>query len=360
MTTPPPETPGAGDTRPDQGNPGHPDPAYQPTVVNQPPMPGGYSAVGTPGPGAPNPGYTNPGYAAPGYTNPGYATPGYPAGGYPAADAGAAGYPPAAPGYGAPSQGTPGYGAPGQGTPGYGAPGQGNPGYPAAGYGAPGYPPGYGAPLPSGPKKSRTGLIVGLSLGAVLVLIVAAFALTALLRSSTDRSADSEAAASATPYPDSTSPVDINAIGDCVVLSGSGMTSDARGVSCSDTSQVSFIIGDKRVDSDTCKSAGYEYFFTDYGAEGTDRALCLIPNYLQGTCYEESTLPLGIDLSVVDCSKGSLDTTVRYRITERVDSLAVPNCSDPDKQKAFTHQIHTDPVRAIGFCAEILGDYVWK
>jgi hypothetical protein len=76
------------------------------------------------------------------------------------------GPPPGQPGYGAPAQ--PGYAAPAQ--PGYGAPAQ--PGYaapaPAYGqqpygqqpYGGPGQPPfGYGAPAP---KKSRTGLIIGL------------------------------------------------------------------------------------------------------------------------------------------------------------------------------------------------------
>lgn len=85
--------------------------------------------------------------------------------------------PPQQPGYGVPQQ--PGYGQPPQ-QPGYGVPPQ-QPGYgqtPQAGYGQqPGYgapqqQPGFGGPLPPAPKKSKTGLIVGIGAGA-LVLIVA-------------------------------------------------------------------------------------------------------------------------------------------------------------------------------------------
>lgn len=89
------------------------------------------------------------------------------------------------PGYGQPGYGPPGYGQPGQQggaypqsgpqqvwgqQPGYGQPGYGPPGYGQAGYGQPnpyGQPDPYGAP----PKKSRTGLFVGIGLAALLVLV---------------------------------------------------------------------------------------------------------------------------------------------------------------------------------------------
>ncbi|MBO3733675.1 Rv0361 family membrane protein [Glycomyces niveus] len=84
--------------------------------------------------------------------------------------------PPQQPGYGVPQQ--PGYGqAPQQ--PGYGVPPQ-QPGYgqtPQAGYGQqPGYgapqqQPGFGSPLPPAPKKSKTGLIVGIGAGALVVIV---------------------------------------------------------------------------------------------------------------------------------------------------------------------------------------------
>ncbi|MEV3935674.1 hypothetical protein AB0K52_06830 [Glycomyces sp. NPDC049804] len=84
--------------------------------------------------------------------------------------------PPQQPGYGVPQQ--PGYGqAPQQ--PGYGVPPQ-QPGYGQApqagygqqpGYGAPQQQPGFGSPLPPAPKKSKTGLIVGIGAGALVVIV---------------------------------------------------------------------------------------------------------------------------------------------------------------------------------------------
>ncbi|WP_309115196.1 hypothetical protein [Saccharothrix sp.] len=64
-------------------------------------------------------------------------------------------------------------GAPGPGGPGYGAPGPGGPG---PGYGAPG--PGYGGPGgygPQPPKKKRTGLVVGILVGAIVLVVGGVF-----------------------------------------------------------------------------------------------------------------------------------------------------------------------------------------
>lgn len=76
---------------------------------------------------------------------------------------------PQQPGYGQPQQ-QPGYGVPPQ-QPGYGQTPQAGFGQ-QPGYGAPQQQPGFGSPLPPAPKKSKTGLIVGVGAGA-LVLIVA-------------------------------------------------------------------------------------------------------------------------------------------------------------------------------------------
>jgi hypothetical protein len=116
-------------------------------------------------------GYGQPGeHAQPG----GYGQPsshGQP-GGY--APPGAPGYgQPAAPGYGQPTPGygqsaTPGYGQPA--TPGYGQP---TPRYGNSPYGTGGVPPGWPAP-PGGPapaKKKRTGLVVGLIAGGLVLLL---------------------------------------------------------------------------------------------------------------------------------------------------------------------------------------------
>jgi hypothetical protein len=85
------------------------------------------------------------------------------------------GQPYPAPGY-SPQQGQP---QPGQAQPGYPPQGYPQPGYRQEGYAQPGYPqpgfaqqPGYQqqAPAPSGPRKSRTGLIVLIVVAAVVVL----------------------------------------------------------------------------------------------------------------------------------------------------------------------------------------------
>ncbi|MFG1923550.1 hypothetical protein [Cryptosporangium sp. NPDC048952] len=138
-------------------NGGYGDPyAPQPTSGNPPqptPLPPGHPGTPTPGyPGSPAPGYPgSPGY--PGAPTSGY--PGAPTSGYPGAPT--SGYP------GAPTSGYPG--APTSGYP-QGAP---TSGYPAAGYQAPGY--GGYPPVPP-PKKSRTGLILGIVAGVVVLMVI--------------------------------------------------------------------------------------------------------------------------------------------------------------------------------------------
>jgi len=79
----------------------------------------------------------------------------------------------------APGSGYGGYGAPPPGYPPYGPPSQGYPpGYPGYPPGYPGYPPGYGGQPPTPPrKKVNVGLIVGIVVGAVLVVCVGCFGL---------------------------------------------------------------------------------------------------------------------------------------------------------------------------------------
>jgi hypothetical protein len=132
-----------------QGNYGQGQPG--PYGGQQPPQYGGQQP---PQPGAPQPGQP---YGAPQYGAPQYGSPfGDPQSGPPAGPPSA---PPSGPPYGAP-QGQQ-YGAGQYGAGQYGA-GQ----YGGGQYGAPGFPP---AP----PRKSKTGLIVGLTVGGVLVLVLA-------------------------------------------------------------------------------------------------------------------------------------------------------------------------------------------
>ncbi|WP_194239491.1 hypothetical protein [Pseudactinotalea terrae] len=126
---------------------------------------------GQPGHGAPQ-GQQQPGYGAPHQPQqPGYGAPQQP--GYGA---------PQQPGYGAPQQPQqPGYGAPQvppQGfppaqQPGYGAPhgGYGQPGHPQQGYGGGGYPP---------PRKNSNGKMIGLGIGALVLVVLLVFGITRL------------------------------------------------------------------------------------------------------------------------------------------------------------------------------------
>lgn len=149
------QQPGPG--APAGGYPGGPQQPGGPAPQAGPGGPGGPGLSGAPGyPGAGGPGRPGaPGPQHPGTSHPGTVQPGYPGG----PQSGG-------PGFGSPS-GYPGA-SPASGYP--GAPsGPGGPGYP----GAPGYPGGPGGPgSPGGPppRKKRTGLFIGLGIGAFLVL----------------------------------------------------------------------------------------------------------------------------------------------------------------------------------------------
>jgi hypothetical protein len=91
---------------------------------------------------------------------------------------------PVPPAYGQPGFGQPGFGQQGYGQQGYPPPGYGQPGYGQPGYGQPGYPPpGYGQPgyPPPAPKRRRTGLVVAVAAGAVVLLGGAGFGATQLV-----------------------------------------------------------------------------------------------------------------------------------------------------------------------------------
>ena len=152
--------------------------------------------------------------------------------------------------------------------------------------------------------------------------------------------------------------VDSTAIGSCITVTGSMMEAETAAIDCANTSTPSYIVGAKLATQEACKAANYSAYVYEYGQGSSDEVLCLVPNYQVGTCYEESTM--SVELTTVACTETSSMITARYKITERVDSTTVPNCTDPQKQKVFTYTIETSPKRDIGVCAEILGDYAWQ
>jgi len=130
-----------------------------------------------PGHGAPQQ-PQQPGYGPP-QGQPGYGAPqqGAPQPGYPQQGAQQPGYPQQQPGYGAP-QGQPGYGAPQQGHPQQGYPlQQGYGGYPQGGYG--------GGAYPQPPKKSN-GAVIGLAIGALVLVVLLVFGITRLVGGGSD------------------------------------------------------------------------------------------------------------------------------------------------------------------------------
>lgn len=249
------------------------------------------------------------------------------------------------PGYAPP----PGYAAP----PGYAPP----PGYPSQGPPAPPGMPGPPPPIPpQPPKKSRALLISGIVVGAVVLLVVGIAALFFLVRAV----ADSESSESRDRAPSrSSSVIDEVAIGACVYVTSARSTEVAI-TDCDDDERVTLIVGDKLTDSDACEAAGYSYYYTERGVGASRKALCLVPNFQVDTCYQESSVATNIDLEVVSCSKTSGAVTAVYKITERVDSTTVPNCTDTAKQKAMAYRIEASPARELGYCAEIMGDYEWE
>ncbi|MFV2008363.1 MULTISPECIES: LppU/SCO3897 family protein [unclassified Micromonospora] len=206
------------------GPPGYPGPG-------QPDDPAGQSGYPPPGSAYPPPGsaYPPPGSGAPDPTTP-YSSP-YQPGGYPPPTSGGGAYPPP------PTSGGGGYPPP---------PGSGG-GFP------PPPPPGWGPPpgVPGAPppKKSRTGLIIGLVIGAVVLLLLlcgcGVIGLFALADSGTSTASeelptvdvstgtpDDQQGEDSSSLPPPDSGLDLVVVGDCVVNDGSDEDAVLRKVAC--------------------------------------------------------------------------------------------------------------------------------
>ncbi|GAA4679685.1 LppU/SCO3897 family protein [Gordonia humi] len=236
-------------------------------------------------------------------------------------------------GHGQPPQ--QGYGQP----PAYGQPQQGGGQPPTGGYapipGTPGYP---ATPPPgNGTGQTITRAVLGVA-ALVVVLIVALFVWSPWSK-------------------DDGKSVKSTAVGSCIdVTEAEGMNVETKAIECDDTSTVSFIVGAKLADKDACVAAGLSYYVTEYGSAASDDVLCLMPNFRKGECYSESSFSVGLGLETVACTEESTISKTVFKITERVDSKTVPNCTDPEQDQVLAAKIESDPAREIGFCARILGD----
>lgn len=274
-------------------------------MSDQGPYPGAPGPFNPPGGGSPyNPNQNPDPYGRP-LPPPGQ-QPGYQPGGQPYPQPGGQQYPP---------PGSQPYGSyPGQP---YGQPGGGQ--LPPYG-GAPQYgnsPYGYQPP----PKKKKTVWIVLGVVGAVVVAAVVGLAVVGGLIS--DDISDVKAS-------------------DCVTVTGSNSDVDFKKVDCGKTSPLNFIVADK-LDSTGGSCGGAQYSeLTEDGDDSTK--LCLVPNFQQGKCYE---IPISSLTEMKDTACGggdgsALNSTVK--ITQRVDSTSVPDCSTP---------VTFDKPKPLGFC---LGD----
>lgn len=198
----------------------------------------------------------------------------------------------------------------------------------------------YAPPTPARPNPIKKILMVALPLLAVIVI----GAIVAVVF----RDKDSGKTIDATP------------VGSCIVVtSGSILSVETEAIDCDDTSKLSYIVGAKLSSDDACKAADYDGSITETGTGAADDVLCLIANYQVDACYQQPQIGLGLNLEKASCSDVSSNLNVVFKVTDRVDSRTVPNCTGATRQ-VFAFDIETDPARELGVCAEILGDFTWK
>ncbi|WOC13844.1 LppU/SCO3897 family protein [Gordonia sp. MP11Mi] len=223
--------------------------------------------------------------------------------------------------------------------------GQQQPGYgqqqPVGGYapipGTPGYP----TPPPS-PQSNRPVQIIIAVVGVVVV--IAAAVLYFAFRNNDDGTS-----------------VDSTPTGSCIsVTSGELSNVTTEAIACDTTSALSYVVASKAGSEDACQRAGLPFSITEYGTGASDDVLCLMPNFVKGNCYQQDSIAMGLGLKAVSCTEESSLMTIVFKVTERVDSTAVPNCTDSSTQKVYAATIKSDPPRALGVCAELQGDYTWQ
>ncbi|MGO3328093.1 LppU/SCO3897 family protein [Gordonia sp. (in: high G+C Gram-positive bacteria)] len=245
-----------------------------------------------------------------------------------------------------PGQQQPGQQQPGQQQPVYGQqqaygqqPGQYGPPHP--GFGPPPGGPDNPTPPPSGLRSNKViPIVVGCIAVAVLIAVVVGY----LAFRDTD---------------DGTS-VDASPVGSCLTVESKELSNvETERTDCTDTKGLSYIVAAKKSDEKACEKAGLRFWVTEYGDGASDDILCLAPNYVQGNCYKESSTSIGLGLEAVPCTEESSIVSVVYKITERVKSTSVPNCTDPSKQRVYASKIDTGSDDALGVCAVIQGDYTW-
>ncbi|MCF8607633.1 hypothetical protein L5I01_30185 [Gordonia sp. HY442] len=214
---------------------------------------------------------------------------------------------------------------------------------PQAGYGPPPGGPGNPPPPPSGIRSNKViPIVIGCIAVAILVAVVAGYL---AFRDTEGDGTD----------------VDASPVGSCLTVDSKELSKvETKRIDCDDTDQLTFIVAAKKPSAKACEKAALRFWVTEYGDGASEDTLCLAPNYVQGHCYEESSVATGPGIKTVPCSQESSMMSVVYKVTERVKSTSVPNCTDRKKQKVYVSKIDTGPNDALGVCAQIQGNYTWE
>jgi hypothetical protein len=124
--------------------------------------------------------------------------------------------------------------------------------------------------------------------------------------------------------------------GDCASLTGTTTSPDFKTVDCG-SAEANYTIG--KVLGSLSESCGENYDeYTESARRGPDSKLCLVPNLVEGSCYEDSGTQMGYP--AVDCSKSGalkLVKLVKGSVDESACGDAVPlTYAEPKTTFCFT------------------------
>ncbi|ROZ89393.1 hypothetical protein EEB19_18255 [Gordonia sp. OPL2] len=146
---------------------------------------------------------------------------------------------------------------------------------------------------------------------------------------------------------DSVTDSDDVAVGDCVTVSGTQSDDNisAKKADCTSQSTFTFFVAQKASGA-TCPSDDYSRLYWMRGGEETGEQLCLVPNLVQGECYQIPTggLPTASlsDYKKVSCGATKAAGTEVLRVEQRTPTP--PSCSSGQLEVFFQLP------KPIGYC----------
>jgi hypothetical protein len=107
--------------------------------------------------------------------------------------------------------------------------------------------------------------------------------------------------------------------GDCAHVTGTTTKPDYKAVPC-DSADANYRVG--KTMSSTTASCGGQFYdeFTQTARRGPDTKLCLIPNWIEGNCYQIKEHSLDMGYPKVECS--AADAVKIEKVVNKVDEAA--------------------------------------